>query len=356
MQEDITPHHPDDPAIIPKDAHDTMPGEGAWQGPTYYGRSQLKAAPFNNLVVGGYIFLAGLSGSAAILATLLDLTRGRSAAPAVRRGRYLSLLAPTIGSALLVWDLHTPKRFYNMLRIAKRTSPMSIGTWILTGFSAFAGASAVAQFLTGRIPGRRWLRRTARVTQVPAAVIGAGLSTYTASLLSATSTPLWAAAPKQMAVRFGSSSVAAGAAALSLGERSGLLRRRLDAVTVAALAAELAAATASHHVYRQKGVDEALDGSSGRVESLGATGLGVFVPLTLHGVSALLAPRRDQASPSTQSSAVLSRLASLAVLGGSLLLRVSIMSAGDASAARPDISFRFSQPRNLPPTDSAGKA
>jgi hypothetical protein len=28
---------------------------------------------------------------------------------------------------------------------------------------------------------------------------------------------------------------------------------------------------------------------------------------------------------------------------------VSIMGAGDDSATRPDISFRFSQPRNLPP-------
>ena len=36
-----------------------------WTGPTYYGRPQLKAAPFENPVVGGYIFLAGLSGSAA---------------------------------------------------------------------------------------------------------------------------------------------------------------------------------------------------------------------------------------------------------------------------------------------------
>jgi formate-dependent nitrite reductase membrane component NrfD len=350
MPEDITSHHhPDEPPAVPQD---TTPGRGGWQGPTYYGRSQLKAAPFGTWVVGGYIFLAGLAGSAAIISTLLDATRGETAAPAVRRGRYLSLLAPTLGAALLVWDLHTPKRFYNMLRVAKRTSPMSIGTWVLVNFSIFAGAGAVAQFLSDRAPGLRWLRRAAQVTQVPGAVAGAGLSTYTASLLSATSTPLWAAAPKGLAVRFAASSVAAGASALSLGERSGVIRRRLDAVTLAALAAELAATTASHRVYQQTGVAEAFDGSWGKVENWGATKLGVVAPLALHGVSLLLTPRKALNSSAERSSPALSGLASLAALAGSLLLRVSIMGAGDESATRPDISFRFSQPKNLPRRES----
>jgi protein NrfD len=343
MAEEITPHPPDD-TPIPRDAQDPTAGKGAWQGPTYYGRSQLKPAPFENWVVGGYIFLAGLSGAAAMIAALLDTSRGASAGPAVRRGRYLSLLAPTIGATLLVWDLNTPNRFYNMLRIAKRTSPMSIGSWILVGFSAFAGISALAQFVSDRIPGLGWLRRAARVTQVPTAVAGAGLSTYTASLLSATSTPLWAAAPRAMAVRFGSSSIAAGASALSLGEPSRPLRRKLDALSVAALAAELTATIGSHQAYREKGVAEALDISWGRLEDWGATKFGVVAPLALHGLSLALSPR----SPTVRSSAALSGLASMAVLAGSFLLRVAIMGAGDESAARPDISFQFSQPRNLP--------
>jgi protein NrfD len=349
MPDDIAPGRPSDPPAVPADAHDTTRNQGTWQGPTYYGRSQLKPAPFENWVVGSYIFLAGLSGAAAMISALLDISRGGAAGPVTRRGRYLSLLAPTIGSALLIWDLHTPKRFYNMLRIAKRTSPMSIGAWILMSFATFAGTTAAAQFLSDRVPRLRWLRRAARVAQVPAAVAGAGLSTYTASLLSATSTPLWAAAPRALAVRFGSSSVAAGAAALSLGEPSRGLRRKLDAVTVAALAAELAATTGSHRSYRQKGVAEALDGPWGAVEDWGATKLGVVAPLVLHGLSFLLPPRQPSRSPPTQPSTALSGLASLAVLAGSLLLRVSILGTGDESARRPDISLRFAQPDNLPP-------
>lgn len=343
MPEAVAPQRPGDTPAIPREAHDTTLRRNGWGGPTYYGRPQLKEAPFENWVVGGYIFLAGVSGAAALISGMLDLSRRDDSQPAVRRGRYLSLLAPTIGSALLIYDLHTPKRFYNMLRIAKATSPMSIGTWILMSFSAFAGVSAVSQFLADRLPHLRWLRRAARATHAPAAVAGAGLSTYTASLLSATSTPLWAAAPKEMAIRFGSSSIAAGASALSLGERSGVLQRRLDALKVAALATELAATMASHQAYRCKGVADALDGRWGRVEDWGATKLGVVAPLALQAASLALTRER--------SSSVISGLASVAALAGSLLLRMSIMSAGDESATRPDISFRFSQPQNLPEGD-----
>ncbi len=325
---------PDEKPETGQDAHDTIKRPGKWDGPTYYGRSQLKPAPFNNWVVGGYIALAGLSGASAIIGAAAEATQGRAARPLARRARYLSLLAPTVGSALLVWDLHTPQRFYNMLRVAKRTSPMSIGTWILLAFTGPALLGGAAQFVADRRPHLRWPWRVARAAQVPAAVTGFGLCTYTASLLAATSTPLWAAAPQSLAVRFGASSIAAGAAALSLRERSPRTRRALDALSVAALAAELAATVRSHQTYEAKGVEEALQGTWGKVEALGVTGAGAILPLGLKLAGMMFGGPR-------------SPLAAFAVLGGSLLLRVSLMEAGDASAARPEVSFRFAQPRNL---------
>ena len=249
-------------------------------------------------------------------------------------GRYLSLLAPIIGSALLVWDLHTPQRFYNMLRIAKKTSPMSIGTWILMAFSAFAGVSAAAQFGADRT-GWRWLRRLAGLAHGPAAVAGAGLTTYTAALLSATSTPLWAAAPRALAIRFGSSALASGAAALSLGERSARTRDALDSMALVALATELAAARSSHATYQARHVAPALEGAWGRAETLGGTGLGVVLPLGLQAATLVLGRGRG-----------MSPVASVAILVGSALLRVSMLGAGAESARRPDISLRFSQPGN----------
>ena len=50
-----------------------------------------------------------------------------------------------VGAALLIIDLHTPTRFYNMLRIFRPTSPMSIGSYVLTSFGALSALLAAAQ-------------------------------------------------------------------------------------------------------------------------------------------------------------------------------------------------------------------
>ncbi|WP_428374346.1 NrfD/PsrC family molybdoenzyme membrane anchor subunit [Lichenicoccus sp.] len=313
-----------------------MPARPGWSGPTYYGRSQLKASPFNEWVVGGYIFLAGLSGASMLLSTLTDLVQPGRGRATVRNGRYLSLLAPVLGSPLLIWDLHTPQRFYNMLRIAKHTSPMSIGTWILMGFSGFAGASAVAELLSTRLP---WLRFAAKAAQVPGALTGAGLGSYTATLLSATSTPFWAAAPRMLAVRFASSSIASGAAALALLEPDHAMRRRLGAIATVALATELVAGAVADRTYERTGVADARQSFYGRMERIGVTAFGCALPIGLH-----LASRFTDRRTARQLGAI----ASGATLAGSLLFRVSQIGIGDESARRPEISFRFSQPENLP--------
>ena len=299
-----------------------------WDGTTYYDRPQLKPAPFNNVLVGGYVFLAGLSGGTQLLSTLLDLTRGPAAQAVVSRGRMLAMLAPTIGSALLVADLHTPKRFYNMLRVFKRTSPMSIGTWLLMGFTGFSGVTAVADRLRGA-------RGAAKVAQVPAAIAGAGLGTYTASLLSATSTPLWAAAPRALAVRFAASSIASAAAALSLCAGRREVRRDLDTICAGALAVELAATLQADGEYWRTGVHTSFDSKAGQLDSIGGTDFGTILPLGLFAIAALSGGR----------TRAVSAAASVAVLGGSLMMRIGMMGSGDVSAGRPDISLRFTQPR-----------
>ncbi len=316
----------------------SLPRRPGWNGPTYYGRSQLKAAPFNKWIVGGYIFLGGLSGASALLSALASAVKGEAAEGTARRGRYLSLLAPTLGSVLLILDLHTPQRFYNMFRIAKRTSPMSIGTWILTAFSGLAGAAAAAQATADLAPGMGWARRLAKLASAPTGLVGAGLATYTAPLLSATSTPYWAASPTGLAVRFAASAMASGAAALSLGERSHGARRALETIGAVALAAELGATLLSYEAVRKKGVGESLKSRWGRTEEVAVLGLGVLLPLSLYGVGRLTGRR----------SLALSDLAALATLAGSAVLRVATLGIGDDSAARPEVSFRFSQPENLP--------
>jgi protein NrfD len=321
-----------------------IPSDRPWTGETYYKREQVKAAPFNNWLVGGYIFLSGLSGAAMLLSTLLDLARPNPART-VRHGRYLSLLAPTAGAAMLITDLHTPRRFYNMLRAFKTTSPMSIGSWILVGFGMFSGATALGQWIADHAPRFGWPRGLARVMQLPAAAAGCGLATYTASLLSATSTPLWAAAPGATGVRFGAASVATAAAALSLLEPPrGRTRRDLDRIAVTALAAELAAILAAERRYEATGVSAALQTPAGAFDRIVGTGVGAVLPLGLHLLATALAPR----------SATLSRLASLAILAGGATMRIAFLAAGDESALDPSISMRFAQPRNLPDRPASG--
>ena len=51
----------------------------------------------------------------------------------------------------LVHDLGRPMRFVNMLRVFKPSSPMSVGSWLLSAYGPAAGAAAVSD-VTGILP------------------------------------------------------------------------------------------------------------------------------------------------------------------------------------------------------------
>src|SRR4051794_6691536 len=124
-----------------------------YEGETYYGLPAVKASHYGWLIAT-YFFVGGLSGAAQILAAIADLKgRGRPSAVA-RAGRYLALAGSVISPVLLIADLHTPQRWYNMMRIFRPTSAMSIGSWTLTAFGTASGLTAAAQLwddLTGSV-------------------------------------------------------------------------------------------------------------------------------------------------------------------------------------------------------------
>jgi protein NrfD len=185
---------------------------------TYYGLPSVKPSQWDGLV-SGYIFVAGVGGSVQIIASAADLIGDRALAPIVRNGRCIVLGAMVLGGPLLILDLHTPQRWYNVLRIFRKTSPMSIGTWVLISFGTLSAALAAAQFASdhGHSPGRA-MQTAIKLLEVPAVLAGMAMSTYTGALLSATSTPLWAAAPRRIAALFGASAMASGAATLTISE------------------------------------------------------------------------------------------------------------------------------------------
>lgn len=86
------------------------------------------------LLVVNYLFLAGLSAGAFAISSFATYIGG----PHFRRvARIGALVAPwpvAIGVGVLVLDLGRPFAFYNLFLIVQYTSPMSIGTWLLTGF------------------------------------------------------------------------------------------------------------------------------------------------------------------------------------------------------------------------------
>lgn len=300
---------------------------GRYEGPTYHGQPALKASSYGALV-WGYTWLAGLAGSAQLLATLGDVSGRQDLRGMVRQGRTMAAFLTLLGAGLLVADLHTPQRFYQMLRIFRSSSPMSIGNYLLTSFGGTSLLTAWAG-LAGR-------RRLASAAQLPAAATGAGMCVYTAALLSATSTPLWSAAPRLLAGRFAASAIATGAAALSIGES---LRghpanaARLDRTAAIAVALEWGFGHAAERRYRQLGVDATLHQPDIAAGRLASQALGVALPLACLAWNEL-APRR---SPG------LSAAGALGVLAGGLLMRAMVFRAGNRSAERPQDAFAMAR-------------
>ena len=108
---------------------------------SYYGRPVVKPAPWGD-DVAAYLFLGGVAGGSA----LLGLGGQLSGRPMLRRNARLgALTAVSLGAVALVKDLGRPERFLHMLRTFKVTSPMSVGSWILSAFSAGTAVTAVAE-------------------------------------------------------------------------------------------------------------------------------------------------------------------------------------------------------------------
>lgn len=185
---------------------------------SYYGRPIVKAPPWKG-EIGLYFFLGGVAGVSSLLAVGAQI---KKLPRLLRNTRITALAAAAVGALALIKDLGRPERFLNMMRTFKITSPMSIGSWILMGFSTFAAIPAIAEVdrATGRrLPLPKFARKaidfTAPVAGVGAAALGAPLATYTAVLIADTANPVWNAGRRELPYLFASSaSLAASGVAM----------------------------------------------------------------------------------------------------------------------------------------------
>jgi formate-dependent nitrite reductase membrane component NrfD len=297
--------------------------------PTYYDRPALKASDWRWLIIS-YLFVGGMAGASQVIAGVVDLVGDPRDRRLVSAGRYLALFGSLLSPALLIADLKTPSRWYNMLRIVRGTSPMSIGSWTLLAFGSLSGLAALAQLAADV---RRWraARRVARLIGVPAALTGGLLATYTGALLSATSTPLWAASYRLLPAVFGLSGTSTATAALGF-----FVRRRtaLDRLALVVSAFELALALRLDALWKREGVSGPLEETRLAVPyRLGALGLGMVAPLAIHALQAVTGRELRTAS----------NLAAVAALCGGFLQRAALILAGKGSAERPADYFRMAR-------------
>ncbi|OLT05839.1 polysulfide reductase [Pseudonocardia sp. CNS-004] len=259
-----------------------------------------------------YLFSGGMAGASAVLAELAAATGRPALARVARLGAAGGALA---GVGLLIHDLGRPARFLNMLRMVKFTSPLSVGTWILSPFSALTTAAAASE-ITGVAP------VLGRAAGLGAAALGGPMTTYTAVLITDTAVPAWHEAYREMPVVFGASAVSAagGLGLLGLGVLGADVAENAPAARLGAAGAavELAAGTAMERRLGDIG-EKYRTGPAGRW-------LRAARVLSATGAVGAIAGRRHRGVAAASG---------VALLAGSLATRFGIFFAGRASAADP---------------------
>jgi hypothetical protein len=305
---------------------------------SYYGRPVVKPAPWEH-EVAAYLFLGGVAGGSGLLAAGAQLT-GR--AKLRRNTRLAAMVAVLLSLVALVKDLGRPERFLHMLRTFKVTSPMNLGSWILSAYAAgmsVAAASEIDRMTSERLP-LGPLRPVLRALEGPAGLEAAALSpplaAYTAVLLADTATPTWNAAHKDLPFVFVSSAslAASGLAMITTPVAEAGPARKL---AVLGVLGDLAATKFMERRMDPVAAEPLHHGEAGRMlrwseRFVIAGGLGTLLGGRHRGVAAL---------------------SGLALATASALTRFGVFEAGKASARDPRYTIE-PQKRRLAARRAAG--
>jgi formate-dependent nitrite reductase membrane component NrfD len=294
---------------------------------SYYGRQIIKSPTWKNPEVPIYFFLGGAAGTSSIIGALAEFTNRPTLA---RNAEYAAGIGGLASVVLLIDDLGRPERFLHMLRVFKPTSPLSVGSYILSPFSTFTSAAAalrllglrpVADAATKVVP---FLPRVAgsfpvlrKLSALGAAAFGGPMATYTAVLIANTAVPSWHAPHNELPFVFAGSAMAAGGGitmALTPVAEAGPSRK----VALTGVAIELAAIQRVEHGH----------GIVSEPYHLGKAGklLRAAKAATLSGAGITALAGRTRAG---------SVVGGVLLAAGSLMTRMGVFEAGLASAKDP---------------------
>ncbi len=192
----------------------TQSGSGK---PGYFGMPVLKE-PVWTWEISIYFFVGGLTGMAAVIALAAMFFRHPEI---TRAAMWIAFAGGVISPVLLIMDLGRPMMFFNMLRVFKLQSPMSMGVYILTPFGMTSIPGAMATELTFH----DWLphgiililiQLAAKVLTIVAGLSGMLLATYTGVLIGATCVPAWFTHRSLLPLHFGTAGLGCAAALLAL--------------------------------------------------------------------------------------------------------------------------------------------
>jgi formate-dependent nitrite reductase membrane component NrfD len=274
---------------------------------SYYGKPIIKE-PVWKPVIPLYFFIGGLGGASAALSWGASLMGHRRLS---RNATFLSLVALAISPVLLIVDLGRPSRFFNMLRMFKVTSPMSVGSWLLSATGGAVGVTAVCEALD-------ILPRLRSLTRAVGGVLGLPVATYTAALIADTAVPVWHDARRELPLVFaGGSAASAGAAAMLVTPPSEAGPARRLALAGALL--ESAATT---------GMEQRLGTLIGEPYRQGNAGLSASIARNCTRGGAVVVALAGKKRLGSILGATL-------LLAGSLIQRWSVVQAGHQSARDP---------------------
>jgi formate-dependent nitrite reductase membrane component NrfD len=274
---------------------------------SYYGRPVIKEPAWGVPDVPGYLFLGGLAGASSVLAAGAQVSGYGELARVAKVG---ALAAISLSAAALIRDLGRPDRFANMLRVFKPSSPMSVGSWLLSAYGPLAGAAVVSD-VTGILPA------AGTAATLGAGLLGPGVATYTAALICDTAVPGWHEGHREMPYLFAGSASCA-AAGLGLLALPPAVTRPARTLAILGAPAELVA----KRLLLQRLGDIAEPYETGRAGQM----LRAAEVLTVGGLAGAVLGRRNRA---------VSALAGASLLAASALTRFGVFEAGLATARDP---------------------